>query len=213
VFPNCQYYNEIEALHKKYNSDIIRTGPRELSIANADAIPLIHGPMSRCQKSPFYSATACIEGYSVHSTRSKTDHKQRRKIWDRAFNASAMRDYEPRLNRHALALMEKLKEHAHEPKLRISNWINFYSFDVMGDVAFSRSFGMVEKGEEDEVIKSLHANMAPLSYLAHATWAIGLVLRTGFGAKDMLEFMSWTSQVLRERKKVCWHTLPTDGLH
>ncbi|KAF2685629.1 cytochrome P450 [Lentithecium fluviatile CBS 122367] len=202
VVPSCQYYIEVEGLHRKYNSDIIRTGPRELSVTNADAIPLIHGPTSKCRKSAWYGGAAFLEGTSLQTTRSKKEHRERRKIWEHAFNAKALREYEPRLNRHALALMEKLKEHAHEPRLRISNWLNFYSFDVMGDVGFSRSFGMVEKGEEDELIKSLHASMAPLSYTNHALWLLGIVLRTSFGVKDLLNFMKWTSKVLNERKKI-----------
>lgn len=189
-------------MHKEYKSDIVRTGPRELSVASADAIPLIHGPMTKCTKSVWYSGSYFLEGSSVHTSRSKQDHRERRKIWERAFNAKALREYEPRLNRHAYALIERLKEHANEPSVRISNWINYYSFDVMGDIGFSRSFGMVEKGQEDDQIKKLHQSMAPMSYLTHITWVEAIMLRTGFGAKDILDFMNWGSNVLRERKKV-----------
>jgi cytochrome P450 len=202
VAPNCQYYIAAEALHKKYNSDIIRTGPRELSITNADAVTLVHGPTTKCRKSALYGTTSFIEGYSLLSTRSKQEHRDRRKIWEHAFNAKALRDYEPRVNRHTLTLMEKLKEHAQEPKLRISNWINFYSFDVMGDIAFSRSFGMLAKGEENDIIKNLHASMAPLSYLRQLSWVFAIILRTSVGVKATLNFMAWASKILKERKKV-----------
>jgi len=189
-------------MHKEYKSDIIRTGPRELSVANADAIPLVHGPLTRCSKPVIYSNSGFLEGFSLQSTRSKQDHRERRKIWEHAFNAKALRDYEPRVNRHTFALMAKLKEHAHEPMLRISNWINFYSFDVMGDVGFSRSFGMLEKGEEDDFIKNLHASMAPFSYVSHLGWIMAILLRTSVGMKVMLDFMAWAREMLEERKKV-----------
>ncbi|KAF2176885.1 cytochrome P450 [Zopfia rhizophila CBS 207.26] len=200
VLPDFQYYWKVQKLHEKYG-DIVRTGPRELSVATADAVPLIHGIASKCTKGPWYDSAKHIEGSSLHSTRSKQDHKERRRIWDRAFNAKSLREYEPRINRHSFALMQKLKENAHEPSLRISNWVNFYSFDVMGDIGFSRSFGMLAKGEEDYLITSLHKSMAPMSVFGHVGWLMNLILRTAVGAKDIRDFMDWTSKVLRDRKK------------
>ncbi|KAL1595502.1 hypothetical protein SLS59_008138 [Nothophoma quercina] len=202
VLPDYQYYKYSEALQRKYNTDVIRTGPRELAIYTADAVPLVHGPMSRCRKGTWYNNANHIGGASTHTTRDKQDHKQRRKAWDHAFNAKALREYEPRLNRHALALMTKLKEEAKKPSVRITNWVNFYSFDVMGDIGFSRSFGMVEKGEEDPMIKLLHASMEPLSVFGHFPWALNLITRTAAGAKPLVEHINWTAKVLKERKQV-----------
>lgn len=203
VFPDYQYYRYSEALQKRYKADVIRTGPRELAVFCADAVPLIHGPMSRCRKGPWYNNANHIAGASTHTTRDKQEHKQRRKAWDHAFNAKALREYEPRLNRHALALMTKLKEEAQNPSVRITNWVNFYSFDVMGDIGFSRSFGMLEKGEEDPMIKLLHSSMEPLSVFGHIPWALNLITRTSAGAKPLVEHINWTAAVLKKRKAVC----------
>ncbi|KAJ4300727.1 hypothetical protein N0V90_002815 [Kalmusia sp. IMI 367209] len=202
VIPNFQLYNVIEGFHKKYKSDIIRTGPRELSVASADAVPLIHGPMSKCKKSAWYTGSYHVEGASLHTTRDKQDHRERRKAWDRAFSAKALREYEPRLNRHTRVLIDKLKEQVKEPVVRISSWIGFFAFDVMGDVGFNRSFGMLEKGKDDPMIALLHKSMAPISIFGQIPWTIGIMLRTSFGAKDLLDFIHWTQQVLIERKKI-----------
>lgn len=203
VLPDFQYFKWTEALQKEYNEDVIRTGPREVTIFCADAIPLIHGPMSRCTKGPWYAFANHIGGASTQTTRNKDEHKRRRKAWDHAFNAKALREYEPRLNRHALALMSRLQEQAKQTTVRITDWVNFYSFDVMGDVGFNRSFGMVEKGEEADVIKLLHASMEPLSIFGHLTWGLNLITRTSAGAKDLLKHIQWTADVLQERSKVC----------
>lgn len=72
----------------------------------------------------------------------------------------------------------------------------------MGDIGFSRSFDMLEKGREDRLIEMLHRSMAPTSVFTHVTWLMGIMTRLA-GVKDMLEFMAWTSEALRERKKVC----------
>jgi hypothetical protein len=124
-------------------------------------------------------------------------------VWDHALNVKALRDYEPRLDRHALALMTQLKEQAKQPSVRFTNWVNFYSFDVMGDVGFSRSFGMVDKGEEADEVKLLHESMAPLSVFGHINWGLNLATRTAAGAKALVDHIDWTSRVLEERAKVC----------
>ncbi|KAJ4348230.1 uncharacterized protein N0V89_009602 [Didymosphaeria variabile] len=187
---------------QQYNTDIVRTGPRELSVASAEAIPLIYGPMSKCRKGVWYSGSYHIEGASLQSTRNHQDHRERRKAWDRAFNAKALRDYEPRLNRHTRVFVDKLKEHVKESSVRISSWIGFYAFDVMGDIGYNRGFGMLEKGEEDEMIELVHKSMAPLSIFGHIPWIVGIMLRTSFGAKDLLNFMKLTQDILMERKKI-----------
>lgn len=195
----------IEDFHKKYNADIVRTGPRELSVATADAIPLIYGPLSKCRKGVWYSGAYHIEGASLQTTRDFQDHKERRKTWDRAFNAKSLREYEPRVNRHTRLLIDKLKEHAQDPSVRISSWIGFFAFDVMGDIGYNRGFGMLEKGQEDEMIELVHKSMANMSTFAHIPWVIGMMLRTSVGAKDLLTFMGLVQDVLVERKKVSPH--------
>lgn len=203
VLPNFQYFKWTEKLYEKYQTDVIRTGPREVTIFCADAVPVIHGPMSRCSKGPWYSAASFVGGYSTHTTRNKDDHRRRRKFWDQALNVKALREYEPRLNRHALALMTRLKEVATQPSVRITNWVNFYSFDVMGDIGFNRSFDMVEQGKEADVIKLLHESMEPLSIFGHLIWGINLLLKIVPGAaKQMVDHINWTAKVLEERVKV-----------
>lgn len=106
--------------------------------------------------------------------------------------------------------MAQLQEQTKQPSVRITNWVNYYSFDVMGDVGFSRSFGMVEKGEEADVIKLLHKSMEPLSIFGHISWGLNLLTRTSAGAKALLDHIDWTANCLAERKKVkccseLWH--------
>jgi cytochrome P450 len=203
-----RYFEYSEALHKKYKSDVIRTGPREVIIFTADAIPLVHGPLSKCTKGQWYDAASHLDAPSTQTTRDKQEHRRRRKLWDQAFSAKALREYEPRLNRHALALMTQLKEQAKKPYVRVTDWFNFYSFDVMGDIGFSRSFGMVEKGEEDPMIKLLHASMQPLAIFSHLTWCLALLTRTKTGAKPLVAHVEWTREVIRKRVKVGYRNWP-----
>jgi cytochrome P450 len=158
--------------------------------------------MSRCGKPLWYVGGNAAGGKSIMNERDKNDHKIRRKAWDHALSAKALREYEPRLNRHARALMSQLEAQTMQSSVRITNWVNFYSFDVMGDVGFNRSFGMVEKGEEDETIKLLHEAMAPLSIFTHLAWVVNLITKTAAGMKPLHDHINWTREVLQQRLKV-----------
>lgn len=201
VLPNRQWHMAAENLHTEYKSDIIRIGPRELSIIDAEAIPLVHGPFSKCRKGPFYGFMEHIEGFSVHTTPSKQEHKERRKLWDKALSTKSLRDYEPRLNRYAYSLVSKLHEHTKEPSVRLSDWVNFYSFDVMGDIGYSHKFEMLENGNEGHLIGTVHKGMVPLSVFNHLPWALSLFTRFG-SVKDILDFSAWTASTLKARKKI-----------
>lgn len=198
--PKLRFFEEVEKLHKVYG-DYFRLGPRELSIADVDAVPVVHGALSKCTKGPWYSTGKHIEGYSLHTCRDKKEHRERRKIWDRGFNAKALKDYEPRVMRHTTLLLDQLKERAGKT-LRFSDWVNFYSFDVMGDIAFSRSFGMLEKGEEAEVIKNLHGSMEGLGMFREILWFSNILSRLPYFQKTLRNFMKWAADVLKDRKKV-----------
>ncbi|KIW05638.1 uncharacterized protein PV09_03509 [Verruconis gallopava] len=197
--PKIRYFVEVEKIHKRYG-DYVRLGPRDLSIADVNAIPVIHGVGTKCRKGLWYGAGEHVEGFSLHTTRDKKDHRERRRIWDKAFNAKVLREYEPRINRHTAMLIQQLDDRVGKT-IHINEWANFYSFDVMGDIGFSKSFGMLEKGEEDQLIKTLHASMVGLGLFRNITWVTSIMLRLPIIQKDLRNFMKWTSDVLKERKK------------
>ena len=80
-------FEVLDNLHSRYG-DYVRVGPRELSIKDPRALPIIYGPASQTTKGPFYDGAQPY--ISVHSTRNKKDHARRRKGWDRAFNSKGM---------------------------------------------------------------------------------------------------------------------------
>ena len=100
---------------------------------------------------------------TLHTTRDRVAHDKRRKTWDRGFSAkgrflrsekwhdtdkyaTALRDYESRVVKYSNELTDQLKTFSGKP-IDASLWLNFYSFDVMGDLAFGQSFDMLRSGE------------------------------------------------------------------
>lgn len=58
-------------------------GPRELSIANPEAVKAIYGTQSPTTKGPWY--TLLEPRVPVFMARDKQEHARRRKVWDQGF--------------------------------------------------------------------------------------------------------------------------------
>jgi hypothetical protein len=63
---------------------LMKSGPRELTIFDVNAISAIYGVQAKTTKGPFYD----IMEKSLHLNRDKQFHRQRRRIWDNAFKNS-----------------------------------------------------------------------------------------------------------------------------
>lgn len=76
----CELVNQILdiELERPVKINPHMTGPREISIGDPAAIPLVHGLRATVKKGPFYAALTD----SLHTTDDAVFHKERRKIWD-----------------------------------------------------------------------------------------------------------------------------------
>jgi len=59
--------------------------------------------------------------------------------------ATALKDYEPRVANYTNQLLARIQATSGSPT-NMTDWFNFYSFDVMGDLAFGKSFNMLKDG-------------------------------------------------------------------
>ncbi|KAG5986831.1 hypothetical protein E4U54_005248 [Claviceps lovelessii] len=169
-YKNFHLFDEVHRLHAQYG-DIVRVGPCELSIADPKAHHIILSKQSRCIKGPWYDTN--YPSASVHTTRDPDDHDVRRKYWDKGLGSRALRDYEPRVKRYAQQLLQHVEASRGKP-IDMSMWFLFYSFDVMGELALSKSFDMMRHGVLHDYVKSLHANVAVFGALRHVAWALPL---------------------------------------
>ena len=66
-------------LHEKYNSDIVRIGPNELSIRNVDAVDKIY--KGKYPRGTFYEVGAINGAYNLNTQRNYDVHTPWRRIW------------------------------------------------------------------------------------------------------------------------------------
>nr|WHS04497.1 cytochrome P450 monooxygenase [Phaeosphaeriaceae sp. CF-150626] len=195
---NMRYHRHMQELHVQYG-DFVRTGPRELSIIRASAIDLIYGPKSTCEKATWYdqnSGNADMVG--IENVRSKKKHGIRRRAWDKGLGFRALGVYEDRVKAKVDLLMERIG--TREP-LNITQQTIFYSFDVMGDIAFSEDFDMLHTGIEHPAIASLHDAMSIAGIVTTLPWLMNM-LRVIPGATGRFErFAGWCTEQLNLKRE------------
>ncbi|OQE44781.1 hypothetical protein PENCOP_c002G03928 [Penicillium coprophilum] len=183
-------YEETEKLHELYG-DYVRLGPTELSIADPRAVQAIYSSTAKVSKGPWY--TILEPRASLQTVRDKQEHAQRRKVWDQGFSTRALRDYEPRVFRYTEQLVQVLEREVGN-QINIAQWFNYYSFDVMGDLAFGKSFNMLIDGKDAYILKQLHADMKMIGIFGHITWLFPFFKRIPLINADYLKFWKWVDE-------------------
>lgn len=73
--------------------DLHPVGPQELSIADPEAVEAIYSTKSPVTKGSYYTIFEPL--VSLQSTRDKTEHNKRRKVWDQGFSIKGEHRDEP----------------------------------------------------------------------------------------------------------------------
>lgn len=113
-----------------------------------------------------------VKGHSLQSLFSTVDndfHQQFRRCVNSAFAMSALVQYEPFVdNTTKLFLQQTEKLYANNPDgCDFTRWLQFYAFDVIGEITYSERHGFIEKNEDIDGIvaylTSLFNYVAPVS--------------------------------------------------
>lgn len=102
---------------------------------------------------------------------------------------------------HADVLANQIAQRLDQP-LNVSLWFNFYSFDVMGELAFGNSFGMMETGEMHPALKIVHDGQWLLGYVTPLPWITPILRRLPGASKSNYVFQKWREEQIVKRKAV-----------
>ncbi|KAH7377446.1 putative P450 monooxygenase [Cadophora sp. MPI-SDFR-AT-0126] len=161
VYRNWQGHLELDtvALHKK-NGAIVRLGPNRYSISDPTAIRTIYGAGSKFEKSDYYTPFGApdIGHKDVFSEISNAKHASERKKISNMYAMSSLVSYEPFVDKVNGEFMGALADHAqHGRPIDLFTWMQFYAFDVIGEITLGRSFGLVEAGyDKDGLLHAVH---------------------------------------------------------
>jgi cytochrome P450 len=184
-------------MHKKYGQ-FVRLDPYGISVTHPDAVEVTMSSRSKCTKSEWYEADH--PRMSMHTSRNRVVHDQRRRIWSPAFSDKALRGYENRVQKYNDLLIQRLEESSGKP-MDMAKWFNLYSFDVMGDLAFGASYGCLETGDMHWAIQLLSEGMGMLGTWM-PNWFFRLLLAIPGAAKDHYRMLNYCDEQLQTRIKL-----------
>ncbi|CAN9350478.1 unnamed protein product [Alternaria alternata] len=145
-----QPYN-LTALHEKYGQ-FVRYGPDKISTTAEDAIPIIYQKGGRMfPKTEFYDAYGSHIP-NIFGMRDESKHSVRRRHMSYSFSASSVKKMEDLLDENVKILKQKLCRYAESGEaVDLKRLFKLYTIDILGELAFGRSFAVQETDDESRV--------------------------------------------------------------
>ncbi|KAG7125195.1 Cytochrome monooxygenase like protein [Verticillium longisporum] len=153
-------------LHERYG-EFVRYGPDKLSITAKEALPIIYQKGGRrFPKTEFYDAFGG-KTPNVFGMRSDDRHAVRRRHMSHGFSISSVKEMEHYLDANVKLLRHKIAGFARDGRpFDLKKLFHYYTIDVLGELAFSRSFGVQVSDDE-----SLVPRVVPHTLLGSVTGA------------------------------------------
>jgi cytochrome P450 len=140
---------------------------------------------------------------AIFHTRSKVEHEKRRQVWAPGLSTKALKAYQPRIESNVASLVQQIDGHnVKGENINVSRWFNYLSFDVMGDVGFGKSFGMLEKGEKTEVLRKLADGQKGLGVFGVVPWLFMILTKIPAIRQEHDVFVEWCSRRILDRAEV-----------
>ncbi|CAI6088544.1 unnamed protein product [Clonostachys chloroleuca] len=142
-----------KALHDKFQSDIIRIGPNELSVNRVDAIERLYGKDYR--RGAFVPVFNISGGDNLVTQRDNQLHSVWRRMWVKAFSRDKFSDYLNRIQSHVNKAVRLLHEKAGNP-VECGKFLDALTFDVISDIAFSQDTKFQDGAGDRSLIDGIH---------------------------------------------------------
>ncbi|KAF7923180.1 uncharacterized protein EAE98_007885 [Botrytis deweyae] len=170
-----QLVKKVKEFHDIYG-EFYRLAPDEVSFASEQAWNDIYtfrrGHKRALRDKVWYIAP----NNQADNLITKTDfkfHARVRGLMSNSFTDEALRTQHPLIESHADMLISKIREAAEKPenstrgaRINITDWLNFFTMDIIGDLAFGAPFGCLEKGEYHHWVRTLFSYLKGMSIAA-----------------------------------------------
>ncbi|KAI0999052.1 Benzoate 4-monooxygenase [Podosphaera aphanis] len=144
-------YLSVDQVHKQYGK-LARIQPNHVSIADETAISAIYGHGNGLLKNEYYQNF--VSGApNTFNMRNPDDHTQRRKITSHVYSAKSISQLEVHVRENIALFAQQWDQLAAKAengyaKIDCLLWFSLLSFDIVGDLAFGKPFGMLKKGDD-----------------------------------------------------------------
>ncbi|KAF4547497.1 Cytochrome P450-like protein 33 [Elsinoe fawcettii] len=142
------YEEVLKELHRKCGA-IVRVGPNHLDVTHPDAVKDVFLTGKTFVKSSFYDAFTALRP-NIFGTRDEDIHHARKKALSNGFSLQSVSQMEGYIDGCLSKLIARLDKAAENNEVvNLKHWVSFFVIDVLGELAFSKSFNMLEKGQEE----------------------------------------------------------------
>ncbi|KAH9987073.1 cytochrome P450 [Xylariaceae sp. FL0662B] len=159
------------------------------------------GRQSECIKSEFYDLL--WPERALFAARNKAIHARRRKDWQYGFSPSAIEHHEAKALKWIGELDRQLEKKAKDGTVvDVTDFFLWFTFDIMGDFTFSKSFGMLESQQWHNIIVKTQNARTLLGPLAATPWLLHIgvkILPRVLWVKDWYESVEWCQAQMMER--------------
>jgi hypothetical protein len=145
------HWDHIE-IHRKYGP-VVRIAPNEVSVSSPEAARLLLSAGKHFYKTDFYGVFPPPENPDIFTEVREHVHAQKKKVANVPYSMAAMQQLSPFIDDTIDLFMSKLNgmlDASSKPTVDLGAWLHWFAFDVLGEVAFSRSFGFLEHGKDVE---------------------------------------------------------------
>ncbi|EXF86306.1 cytochrome P450 [Colletotrichum fioriniae PJ7] len=193
-----------ESLFRKYGP-VVRMGPNNLGFIDGNAWRDIYGMRRRGQFEKAYEYyREGPEGPISLLNAGPEEHARLRKWVSPYFSDRGMKEQEPMIGGYVDLLLKRLHENCDDGTraLDLRDWFNFCTFDILGELAFSSSFGCLESAEYHPWVKIIAFQQKEIEWIGELNrqglrFITAIIMK--ILAKNKLEFMGYTIQKLQSR--------------
>lgn len=189
--------HDLLALHNQYGS-VVRVAPNELSFITPDACKTIYQTNPEFPKDPMH-LPPFHNGAPGILAADKRNHTRYRRLLSSGFSDKGMRAQQPMIQHHIDLLLRRLREGSSSVSQDISEWFNWTTFDIIGDLAFGESFGCLKNGKTHDWIASIQGNVKAIPIINairrfKLDWVIPLI-----APKKLLEMRQRNAQFTADK--------------
>ncbi|KAF4784242.1 cytochrome P450 [Colletotrichum scovillei] len=180
-------------------------GPNNLGFIEGNAWKDIYGMRRRGQFEKAYEYyREGPEGPISLLNAGPEEHARLRKWVSPYFSDRGMKEQEPMIGGYVDLLLKRLHENCDDGTraLDLRDWFNFCTFDILGELAFSSSFGCLESAEYHPWVKIIAFQQKEIEWIGELNrqglrFITAIIMKVL--AKNKLEFMGYTIQKLQSR--------------
>ena len=114
--------------------------------------------------------------------------------------------YQPQIQKKVDTLIRQLNRRQSKD-IEITQWAQFFTFDVMGVIAFNKDFGQLEGGAKHFAITAMHVQLQQIGLIGVIPWLLHLLVRIPGLDGTYTIFKKHCIEQIEQRKAVRRHEL------